>query len=225
MAKISTYPKISIPTLNDLLIGTDVENFNETKNFSIGDITNLIIADNYVPYTDAIKDVDLGLFSITASSFICPGGTSSEFLKADGTLDSTAYQVAGNYLTGLSGEATASGPGVGSVVLNNASVVGKILTGLSVSGGTITDTDSILTAFGKLQNQINGIVTGLDYQGTWNANTNTPFLSSSVGINGYYYVVDVAGNTNLNGRQEARRIFHELESRSCTAVTNISECL
>ncbi len=33
MAKISTYPIVSIPTLNDLLIGTDVENLNETKNF------------------------------------------------------------------------------------------------------------------------------------------------------------------------------------------------
>jgi hypothetical protein len=42
-------------------------------------------------------------------------------------------------------------------------------------------------------------VGGLSYQGTWNASTNTPTLTSSVGINGYYYVVDVAGSTNLNG--------------------------
>lgn len=37
------------------------------------------------------------------------------------------------------------------------------------------------------------------YQGTWNANTNTPTLTSSVGNQGDYYVVSVAGNTNLNG--------------------------
>jgi hypothetical protein len=39
----------------------------------------------------------------------------------------------------------------------------------------------------------------LNYQGTWNASTNTPTLTSSVGTKGYYYVVDVAGSTNLNG--------------------------
>jgi hypothetical protein len=43
-------------------------------------------------------------------------------------------------------------------------------------------------------------VTGnLTYLGTWNANTNTPTLVSSVGTNGTYYVVNVAGSTNLNG--------------------------
>jgi len=39
----------------------------------------------------------------------------------------------------------------------------------------------------------------LTYQGTWNASTNTPTLVSSVGVQGYYYVVSVAGNTDLNG--------------------------
>jgi hypothetical protein len=40
---------------------------------------------------------------------------------------------------------------------------------------------------------------GLTYQGTWNASTNTPTLASSVGTNGYYYIVATAGSTNLNG--------------------------
>ena len=39
----------------------------------------------------------------------------------------------------------------------------------------------------------------LKYQGTWNASTNTPTLTSSVGVQGQYYVVSVAGSTNLNG--------------------------
>jgi hypothetical protein len=39
----------------------------------------------------------------------------------------------------------------------------------------------------------------LTYQSTWNASTNTPTLVSSVGTKGFYYVVSVAGNTNLNG--------------------------
>ena len=39
----------------------------------------------------------------------------------------------------------------------------------------------------------------LNYQGTWNATTNSPTLTSSVGTKGFYYVVSVAGTTNLNG--------------------------
>lgn len=199
MAKISTYPILSTPTLNDMLIGTDVENLNETKNFLIGDIANFILADNYVPYVGADKDVDLGLFSITASSFIVPGGLPTQFVKADGTLDSTVYQPAGNYITGLSGEATASGPGVATVVLNNGAVIGKVLTGLTITGGSVTSTDTILQAFGKLQNQVNGLYGGAIYQGTWNAASNTPTLQSGVGTKGYYYIVNVAGSTNLDG--------------------------
>jgi hypothetical protein len=40
---------------------------------------------------------------------------------------------------------------------------------------------------------------GLSYQGSWNASTNTPTLTSSVGTNGNYYIVSVSGSTNLNG--------------------------
>lgn len=39
----------------------------------------------------------------------------------------------------------------------------------------------------------------MSYQGTWNAATNTPALASGVGTKGYYYVVSVAGSTNLDG--------------------------
>lgn len=44
-----------------------------------------------------------------------------------------------------------------------------------------------------------GITGALTYQGTWNASTNTPTLASGVGTTGYYYVVSVAGSTNLDG--------------------------
>lgn len=41
--------------------------------------------------------------------------------------------------------------------------------------------------------------TGLTFVGSWNANTNTPHLTSSSGTVGQFYVVSVAGTTNLNG--------------------------
>jgi len=43
------------------------------------------------------------------------------------------------------------------------------------------------------------VLGALSYQGTWNASTNTPTLASGVGTKGYYYVVDTAGSTNLDG--------------------------
>jgi hypothetical protein len=55
--------------------------------------------------------------NVQAARHITTGGTSSQFVKGDGTLDSTAYQPAANYITGLSGDATASGPGVAAMTL------------------------------------------------------------------------------------------------------------
>jgi len=55
------------------------------------------------------------------------------------------------------------------------------------------------------QNQWSGInqtiitQTGLTFKGSWDANTNTPTLTSGVGTNGYYYIVSNAGVTNLDG--------------------------
>lgn len=120
------------------------------------------------------------------------------FVKATGT---TLSYDNSTYLTTIEGIA-AGGELEGnyaSPTLKNSSVVGKVLTGLSVTGSAVVSTDSVLTAVGKLQNQVNGLAGGVEYQGTWNASTNTPTLTSSVGTQGFYYVVSVAGSTNLNG--------------------------
>ena len=44
-----------------------------------------------------------------------------------------------------------------------------------------------------------GVAGAVAYQGTWNASTNTPTLTSSSGTQGHYYVVSVAGTTTLDG--------------------------
>jgi len=43
------------------------------------------------------------------------------------------------------------------------------------------------------------VLGALQYQGTWNANTNTPAIVSGVGTDGHYYVVSVAGTTSIDG--------------------------
>ena len=106
---------------------------------------------------------------------------------------------------------------VGEVVAPDLAEKIKVITN---GGGT---SQSVLDTLASLQQQINDLIPdqtgnagkflttdgtnlswadvagGLDYQGTWNAATNTPTLASSVGTNGYYYVVSVDGSTNLDG--------------------------
>ena len=76
------------------------------------------------------------------------------------------------------------------------------------ASGVSANTYGSSTAIPVLTVNAKGVITsattasftgGLSYQGSWNASTNTPTLASSVGVNGYYYIVSVAGSTNLNG--------------------------
>ena len=87
--------------------------------------------------------------------------------------------------------------------INNSGV--KIGSGARVT--TILDEDNMAsdsaTALATQQSikaYVDSSTTGvLTYQGTWNADTNSPTLSSGSGTPGYYYIVSVAGSTNLDG--------------------------
>ena len=79
-------------------------------------------------------------------------------------------------------------------------VTGKVLTNLpTATSQVIADSDTILQALSYLQGQITGIPQGLVYKGTWDASTNTPTLASGTGVTGEFYIVSVAGTTNLDG--------------------------
>ena len=51
----------------------------------------------------------------------------------------------------------------------------------------------------KTVSSVINAIGALNYKGTWNASTNNPALTSSVGTKGDYQVVSVAGSTNLDG--------------------------
>ena len=88
---------------------------------------------------------------------------------------------------------------------NNISVTGGSISGVTVSGYIPTSAEGVANGVATLdsggQIPLSQIppLGDLNYQGTWNATTNTPTLTSSTGTKGYYYVVSVAGTTNLNG--------------------------
>lgn len=95
-----------------------------------------------------------------ASQFVVNGGLPTQFLKADGTLDSNVY-LTGNQTVTLSGEASGSGATAISVTLSNAAVISKVLTGYVSGAGTVSSTDSLLTAIQKLNGNIGSLVTGV----------------------------------------------------------------
>jgi hypothetical protein len=127
-----------------------------------------------------ISGVTLPASNITGTLGVPNGGTGATtltgYVKGTGTTAMTAAATIPN--TDITGLGTASTKDAGA------------------ANGVAT-----LDAGGKVPvSELPAAVLGaLSYQGTWDASTNSPTLTSSVGTKGYYYVVSVAGNTNLNG--------------------------
>jgi hypothetical protein len=118
MAKISTYPIVGSPTLSDILIGTDVADSNNTKNFSIGGMLALVndptVLTDFVPYTGATNDVDLGTQNLNANDINLTGdlisnnqvNTQQLWVQA-GFFDSTGFVgIPGQLLATIGGLAT-----------------------------------------------------------------------------------------------------------------------
>jgi len=57
--------------------------------------------------------------NLEAGAHVTTGGTSSDFVKGDGSLDNTPYQPSGSYITNLTGDGFANGPGVATFTLDN----------------------------------------------------------------------------------------------------------
>jgi hypothetical protein len=74
--------------------------------------------------------------------------------------------------------------------------INTVTTAVTKANAT-NDTTVATTAF--VQNLIGTIPAGLVFQGTWNAATNTPTLTSGTGTTGNFYIVSVAGTTSLDG--------------------------
>ena len=135
---------------------------------------------------------------------VANGGTGAAtltgYVKGSGTSAMTAASTIPNTdVTGLGTMSTQNS--------NNISVTGGSMSGVTISDYVATATKGVANGVASLDgsgtvpvSQLPAAVLGaLSYQGTWNASTNTPTLTSSVGTKGYYYVVSVAGSTNLNG--------------------------
>jgi len=207
MAKISTYAVDGTPSLGDKVIGTDVSDSNITKNYLLGDVFNLFVSQGggggYVPYLGATNDVDLGSHTITADNFIVNGGTSSGFLKADGSIDTTAYVTISTNQT-ITGIKTFNNDTIFNdyVELNKFRDYGMKVnysTDLPTAPGTITQAgiyivNGNVTGYALAVDENTTNVSGGQYPVTIRstASSGTPAIGMATGI--HFAVQDDAGN-------------------------------
>jgi len=172
------------------------------------DLDAQIAAGNY-PAGTVLADIVLpsdwnNSHTLTGTIPVSNGGTGATtltgYVKGNGTSAFTASStVPSTDVTGLGTMSTQNS--------NAIAVTGGTMSGVTISDYIATTQKAIANGVASLDgsgtvpvSQLPAAVLGaLSYQGTWNASTNTPTLTSSVGTKGYYYVVNVAGSTNLNG--------------------------
>ena len=133
---------------------------------------------NATTASDARSNLGLGSIATQASSSVSITG---------GTITGITDLAVADGGTGASNATDArSNLGLGSAAVLTA---GAALGAATLDGGGTVPTSQLPAA----------VLGALKYQGTWNATTNIPALASSVGTQGYYYVVATAGSTNLDG--------------------------
>lgn len=133
--------------------GTDTEKYLTPETFTAASKWG-----GYVPYTGATSNVNLGAYDITASHLIKNGGISSQFLKADGSVDNNIYLTSANLPSTLDLFATTTTSDVpGYVVLVRNILDPRFNTvAVDVPTGVITTTNQLLASLITDTNIISG---------------------------------------------------------------------
>ena len=123
-------------------------------------------------------------------------GSTSNSIKIDQiTLD--AYGRVTAVSTGATGQVNSIGSGSSTTISIGGTAIVPTVSAVTAA---VSSGSAALATGAQIQTAINTALVGvLSYQSTWNASTNSPTLSSGSGTAGYYYIVSVAGSTNLDG--------------------------
>jgi hypothetical protein len=197
-----TTPTISMSvataSTNGYLTSSDWNTFN---NKGSGTVTS-------VSGTGSVNGITL-TGTVTTSGNIVLGGalsnvTNAQLQNSSITINSTSISLGGSAtITANTPNALTIGTGLSGTSFNGSSAVTIAISNTGVNAGTYGSASAIPSVTVNAQGQITSITTNAlnspAYQGTWNASTNSPTLTSSIGTNNNYYIVSTAGTTTLNG--------------------------
>ena len=170
----------SLPTVSNAVITIEAgTNLTGGGNFSLNQTSAETIT------------VNMGTGGIGANIY----GSTSDSVKID-TISVDAYGRVTAIATGATGQVNTVVSG-NTATLSHTGTINKTLTPIT---GAVNASSAALATGAQIQTAINTALTGvLQFQGTWNASTNSPTLASGTGTSGDYYIVSVAGTTNLDG--------------------------
>ena len=208
---LSTFDgNVNLPDSKKILLGTgnDFQLYHDGTHGVLNNTTGNL-------YTSALGSMMFRTsLNVTALTLDASQNATFEGTIDSGSITSTGTVSADTYFESTDASLVLGTTGAGTIFLRpngigsgtgamSVSSSGTISTGgiIDMNSNKITElspgtTNLDAVNYQQLQDAIAGV---LVYQGTWNASTNTPTLTSGVGTPGYYYIVSVAGNTNLDG--------------------------
>jgi hypothetical protein len=189
---------LTISSANPRLYFTDTDNnpdyfiSNTDGTFTVYDVTN-----STSRFT--IGTTGNGTFggNLTVGQIIRSGGTSSQFLKADGSVDSTSYQpiltnpVTGTGTSGIVAKFSGTSAITDSIIYDNGS---RVSIGANVTtSNTLTSVSSTTSAYAVVA-QASGAANGF-----WATVSGTGEIFRGQTSGGSYFIINNGGNTFLNG--------------------------
>ena len=176
-----------------------------------GNGTGVSAAVSGVDYAPATTGISLlygnnagGFSNATIGSGLTFASGSLSLTNTSLTVNGTSISLGGSgTITAINPNALTIGTGLSGTSYTGSAAVTVAIASTGVSANTYGSASVIpqitVNAQGQITSVTNVSTNAPSYQGTWNASTNTPTLTSSVGTQGYYYVVSTAGTTSLNG--------------------------
>ena len=208
----------SLPTVNDgtltvqgtgALGGSGTFTANDSDSPTISITHNAFGTAGTYAYPSSVTTNSTGhITAITAGSApATPSDATITLTAGSGLTDGGAFtldQAAGETITFNIG----SGDGI-TVNANDVAVDVDDVTIQIVSGEVAAKTAAVVNAgtalatgdqiYDFVTGQIANIPSGLSFEGSWNADTDTPSLAGTTPANGVFYIVSVAGSTDLSG--------------------------